>query len=174
MPGLLWSFGVGALGWLTAWLATNFVGKPLIDFFALRREIQEELTFSKDVSLPDMGIKYEYGDEAYDKERTIFDAAQTQFRKLGSKLIALNTYLFPPLRHLLRAMGFKIEDAAKHLLGLSRPCDEEERTVNRYQLEIALRFPHLDERHAKYVIEERKRRREAAEQRRKGNADQSS
>jgi hypothetical protein len=49
---------------LAASLATNVVGEPFMDFLALRREIQEELTFHKDVGLPDIGIKYEYHDEA--------------------------------------------------------------------------------------------------------------
>ena len=63
---------------------------------------------------------------------------------------------------------------AKELLQLSSAYDDDNRAVARYRVEIALRFPHSDERHAKYVIEERKRRREAAKQRRKADADQSS
>jgi hypothetical protein len=73
MPDTLWSFlgwfGAGALGWFGA----NFIGKPLMDFLALRKEIEEELTFLSNVDPPHIGIKYEYGDDAYDKYRNLFD-----------------------------------------------------------------------------------------------------
>jgi hypothetical protein len=48
--------------------------------------------------------------------------------------------------------------------------DDENRAVARYRVEIALRFPHSDERHAKYVIEMRKQRREEAAQKRQKDA----
>jgi hypothetical protein len=41
MLRVLWPFLVGVLGWIAA----NFVGKPVIEFFSLRKEIQEELIF---------------------------------------------------------------------------------------------------------------------------------
>jgi hypothetical protein len=45
MLNTLWTFLVGVLGWVAA----NFAGKPLVEFLALRKEIQEELTFLSNV-----------------------------------------------------------------------------------------------------------------------------
>ena len=174
MADLPWSFAWGVLGGFAAWLATNFVGKPFMEFLALRREIQEELTFLQNVDPPNTGTLYEFGDEAYDKELTEFNDARKKIERLASKLTALNTYFYPPVPHLLRALGFNIENATTRLRRLSGEHNYENATVLRYELEVSLRLPHLKEPFAKAVVANRKRRQKAAEQRRNVDADRSS
>jgi hypothetical protein len=161
MLSVLWPFLIGVLGWIAA----NFAGKPLIEFLSLRKEIQEELIFLSNVYSPRKETR-EYGEEAYNNERRMFSDAQTTIRRLGSKLNALNASLYKPLPYVLRAMGYDLNDAAKKLLGLSTQYDDNDRTLTRYGVEVALRLPHSEERWVQSITESR---REAAELRQKSH-----
>ena len=79
-------------------------------------------------------------------------------RRLGSKLSALNTSFYRPLSHLLFILGYKIDNAAKNLLRLSAEFEDDDRALSLYQIEVALRLPHSDEKLAKSIIEHRERR----------------
>jgi len=151
--------------------------KPWLEFLALRKDIQEELIFLFDLLRPpNISTKYEHGDEAYNAENRDFYDAQKKIRQLGSKLSAHNTFLnsspFRPTSYLLRKLGYKIDDASKKLLRLAQEYDQDDIIVTRYEVETALRLPHSEASWAQMVIENRKRRREAA-QRRKADADRS-
>jgi hypothetical protein len=175
MPDTLWSLGAGAIGWF----AVNLAVKPWLEFLALRKEIQEELTFLLDTHRPpNVDTKYEHGDEAYNTERQMFYDAQKKIRQLGSKLSAHNTFLssspFRPTSYLLRKLGYKIDDASKKLLQLAKEYDWDDITVTRYQVETALRLPHSEAIWAQAVIENRKRRQEERALERQADADRSS
>jgi DNA-binding transcriptional regulator WhiA len=71
-------------------------------------------------------------------------------------------------------LGYKIDDAAKNLLRLAAEFEDDDRALSLYQIEVALRLPHSDEKLAKSIIEHRGRRLEEAAQRRKTETDQSS
>jgi hypothetical protein len=149
MLQVLGTFLVGAIGWFAA----NFFGKPWIEFRALRKEIQEELTFSVNDDLPSKLTLFEHGDEVYNDEKKRFYDAQKNIRLLGSKLSALNTSLYRPLSYLLQTRGYKLNDAARNLLWLSKQFDADGRALTRCKIEVALRLPHLEQRWVQSMIE---------------------
>ena len=169
-PGLswirtLWPFGVGVFGWFTGilgavcgWLARNFLGKSILEFVRVRQEIQKELTYLSNVDLPSSRTFREGTAEDYEEEVRIFAEARGKVRRLGAKLSALNTSFYRPLSYLLRILGYKIDDAAKNLLRLSAEFEDDDRALSLYQIEVALRLHHSDEKLAKSIIEHRERR----------------
>ena len=148
MLRVLGTFLVGAIGWFAA----NFFGKPWIEFRTLRKEIQEELTFSVNDDLPSKLTLFEQGDVYNDEKKRFYDA-QENIRLLGSKLSALNTSLYRPLSYLLQTRGYKLNVAARNLLWLSKQFDADGRALTRYKIEVALRLPHLEERWVRSIIE---------------------
>jgi hypothetical protein len=164
----------GILGAVFSWLALNFPGKSILEFVKVRQEIQEELTNLSNVDIPSSQTFCEGTAADYEEEVRIFAEARGKVRRLGSKLSALNTSFYRPLSFLLRILGYKIDDAAKNLLRLSAEFEDDDRALSLYQIEVALRLPHSDEKLAKSIIEHRGRRLEEAAQRRKTETDQSS
>ena len=161
----------GILGAVFGWPALNFLGKQILEFVKVRQEIQEELTNLSNVDIPSSQTFRKGTAADYEEEVRIFAEARGKVRRLGSKLSGLNTSFYRPLSYLL---GYKIDDAAKNLLGLSTEFEDDDRALRLYQIEVALRLPHSDEKLAKSIIEHRERRLEGAAQRRKSETDQSS
>jgi hypothetical protein len=160
----------GILGVFFSWLTLNFLGKPFLEFRKVRQEIQEELTYLSNVDPPSQTTLYEGTEEDYAEEVKIFYDARRTMRRLGSKTSALS--LDWPLPYILHIFGYDLDKATKNLLHLSSEFESAKRTLSRYYVESALRLPHAEEWWAKKLIEDRKREREAAEQRRKADADQ--
>jgi hypothetical protein len=129
------------LGWiLTAvfgvagWLAASFLGKPFLDFLALRGQVHEEMVYRANVG-PMVG---------YDKEK--FDEAIEVLRRLGAKMHAMNISATPQLRWFFKYSKFDVATAAGNLIGLSNALSPLETTyddriphINKIQ--IALRLP---------------------------------
>jgi hypothetical protein len=164
----------GILGAVFGRLARNFLGKSVLEFVKVRHEIQKELTYLSNVDLPSSQTFREGAAAEYEEEVRIFSDARGKVRRLGSKLSALNTSLYRPMSYLLLILGYKIDDAAKNLLRLSAEFEDDDRALSLYQIEVALRLPHFDEKLPKSIIEHRERRLEEAAQRRKTETDQSS
>src|SRR5262249_11233503 len=59
---------------------------------------------------------------------------------------------------------YKIDDTAKNVLRLSAKFEDDDRALSLYQIQVALRLPHSDEKLAKSIIEHRERRLEKASQ----------
>lgn len=169
-----WFSGIplGVVNWLAGipavvfgWFALNFVGKPFLEFRKVRQEIQGELTYLSNVHPPSDTTFYEGTDEEYNEEIRIFAEACEKTRRLGSNLSALS--IDRTLVYLLRIFNYDLNKAAKNLLLLSIEVDDQRKIISRYYVESALKLPHINKSWAKKLMEEQKRGREAAEQRRK-------
>ena len=163
-----WSTGI--LGVFFSWLTLNFLGKPYLEFRKVLQEIQEELVYLSDVDPPSQELIYDGEEEDLKEAIRIFADAQQIMKRLGAKVNAISIDL--PLSYMLRLFGYDLDKAAKDLLRLSIHSEHDERTITRYNVESALQLPHANEWWAKRLIEDRKRKQEAAK-RRKASAGQS-
>jgi hypothetical protein len=126
---------LGIVGGFFAWIATNFLGKPLLDFLALRSQVQEEITFTGNVG-PMTAHTPEY------------DEAVESLRRLGAKMRATNVdaqlMLRRPLRWFLLKSGYDLEKAARNLIGLSNAMalPHDKRAGHITSIQDALRLPH--------------------------------
>jgi hypothetical protein len=130
-----------ALGWiLTAiagiagWLVASFLGKPFLDFLALRGQVHEEMIFTANVG-PMIG---------HDKET--YNKARESLRRLGARMHGMNVSATPQLRWFFNYFKFDLATAGGNLIGLSNALSPSETTyddrvyhVNKIQ--IGLRLP---------------------------------
>ena len=138
----LGSVGLGVLGGLLAWIAANFFGSPIRNFFTLRTEIRHEMMRLENVSPPKPHWTYpQYSKE--DLERMTRDSKQAQatLRSLGTRLKALGET--EPAVRAVRLLGFDPMGAALGLIGLSNVFLEhgKDRFQFREQVRKALKLP---------------------------------
>jgi hypothetical protein len=130
-----------ALGWiLTAifgiagWLVASLLGKPFLDFLALRGQVHEEMVFTANIG-PMMG---------HDKEAC--DKAVESLRRLGAKMQAMNVSATPQLRWFFNYFKFDLATAGGNLIGLSNALSPlettyDDRVPHINKIQIALRLP---------------------------------
>lgn len=137
MLHLLWVFAVGVLGWFAAY----FFGVPLINILIVRRQIHQELMFSSNIMLLCKEPLF------HEHNQRSFEDVQQRIRKLGARLSSLNTSLYQPLPFILRRVGYDFGGAARNLRHLFTELEDDERSLTRYRVEVALRLPHSEESH---------------------------
>ncbi|NQV21762.1 MAG: hypothetical protein HQ511_10140 [Rhodospirillales bacterium] len=116
---------------LAAFLAVNFIGKVIVGFHTLRREILAELGATANVS-------HREGNE------TRWDEAQAKLRSLGTGLRAMHDTSNKIVRLYFHLYGYNLSEASSGLIGLSNSLATlgYQRAAARYRIEKGLKFPH--------------------------------
>jgi hypothetical protein len=129
------------LGWIltiifgiAGWFVASFLGKPFLDFLALRGQVHEEMVFTANIG-PMMG----HDKEAYDK-------AVESLRRLGAKMQAMNVSATNQLRWFFNYCELDLATAGGNLIGLSNALSPletsyDDRVPHINKIQIALRLP---------------------------------
>lgn len=122
----------GFSGGLVAWFCSNYLGRPLIQFWELRSEAHTFL--------------YYYANMKFDRPPHSRNAedAQNCFRWLGVRVDTLRTSSLRLIMILLGLLGYNLEIAATSLIGLSNTLasgHEQDTTNFRVQAQQALQLP---------------------------------
>jgi hypothetical protein len=126
MGTYIWPFLFGAFGWLLTWLATNFFGKPYLDFRNLKSQVHQELIFTANVG-------------QVSRDTPDYSNAVDSLRHLGTQVLAV----VPPLRWGLNVCGYDLAKAGNGLIGLSNSLSEYDdgRTRHKAAVLTGLRLP---------------------------------
>jgi hypothetical protein len=116
---------------IIGYLGLNFVGKDIVSFRDLRREILQELDNTANVDQRE-------GDEAR------WDQASSKLRSLSVSLSALHETSNWIVRWYFWRYDYNLPNAARHLMGISNSLGGRDwhRASHRYKVEQALKFPH--------------------------------
>ncbi len=116
---------------LLCYLAYHFVGKDIVSFRALRREILQELDNTANVDQRE-------GNEAR------WDQASSKLRSLSVRLRALHETSNWIVRWYFWRNDYNLPNAASGLMGISNSLGGKDwhRASYRYRVEQALKFPH--------------------------------
>ena len=116
---------------IIGYFGLNFVGKDIVSFRALRREILQELDNTANVN-------QRKGDEAR------WDQANSKLRSLSVSLSALHETSNRIVRWYFWRYDYNLPNAARHLMGISNTLGGKDwhRASHRYKVEQALKFPH--------------------------------
>ncbi len=118
------------LGGPVAWLATHFVGKPLLHLYELRTKARIVLDMTANVSV------------SRKLENPEMKNAEKQLRSLGVEIGALDETAWRPVRWCIRLFGFNLPQAKGAMIGLSNalPKHDGSRAVYKHEAEKALRL----------------------------------
>ena len=121
---LLCTFLVGALGW---WV-TNWIAAPITDFENTRRQTREELHFHRHLS------------DQWRNEQ--IDEAATVLQRMSARIDGASVTSSGLVRWYFRKRGWDLAKAQSALLGLSNVLgtSADERTILRYEIEVAMGF----------------------------------
>jgi hypothetical protein len=139
LGSLVVTFVVGGLGWL----ATNFIAKPILDFYDLRRRTHEELIVAANIVIPgNVGAPQASDQDSSETKR--YERAYEALRRLGAQLAALDISVEQPARYFFKMQRYDLKVASQGLFAfansLSSPV-QEERFFPRNQVETALKLP---------------------------------
>lgn len=110
-----------------AWVVTNFVADPLLQFHRQRRAIHESLFFTANIG---------QGTNEAD-----FSSAVDELRRHAARLDALWQTAPRPVQTYLRRRGYDLELASRAITGLSNNLrNRDERKIERNDIEKALLF----------------------------------
>jgi hypothetical protein len=134
----------GLLVAVVSWFGLEFIGRPVRQFYDLRREVRRQLAFLANVSAaePRRQIVVDvHGRNIAEERRQRLQEAQRIFRDLGSQMIAF-AHSERPAARVVRLRGFDPAMAADGLIGLSNtlPKYGEERASHRAKIIKGLRF----------------------------------
>lgn len=85
----MWAAVTTVLLGVAGWLAASFFGRPLLEFYELRRDVHQEILFTDNIGTLELRP---------DGNRAKFDEAVITLRRLGTKLHAFNVRSRYPLR----------------------------------------------------------------------------
>ena len=104
---------MGMIGGILSWIATNFVGQPIIRFYKLRDHARSSLMFYSNV-----GLVFENKNPTEHPDWEKWLKAESAYRDLASDIqtLALN---YPSINRILTLRGYNLEVASRHLIGLS-------------------------------------------------------
>jgi len=124
MWGAIASFLLGGIGWFVA----SFFAKPLLDFLNLRNQVLEELIFTANVN---------------DERMPLYASARESLRRLGAKVLAINSTSYRPLRWFLSKCRYELgqNGAGGSLIGLSNSLNLPVRHLQIDKIEKGLRLP---------------------------------
>ena len=116
---------------IIGYLGLNFVGKDIVSFRALRREILQELDNTANVDQRE-------GNEAR------WDQASSKLRSLSVSLSAVHKTSNRIVRWYFWRNDYNLPNAARGLMGISNSLGGKDwhRASYRYKVEQALKFPH--------------------------------
>lgn len=126
MVPLIWTFAVGAIGWVL----THFCLKPILKFHRLREKTHETLEFTANVyHRPTDPARY--------------DQACDEIRRLAAQLRALHFSTNWAVRIYFQSRGFELGEAGSAMIGLSNTLSDKtgERAGLRWDAEKALKLP---------------------------------
>ena len=114
-----------------AWLIYAFVGKDILVFRGIRREVLHAIEHTANVS---QGFSTE---EQYRQSVDLL-------RSLGTRLNALGQTLNPAARYYFHMLGYDLDKSHRNLIGLSNSLGDFQwnRMAHRYAIEKGLRFSH--------------------------------
>jgi hypothetical protein len=101
MWSAIWFIILGGIGWL----GTNFFATPLLDFYKLRKQVDEEVNRTRDIWLAASTADH--------------DKAAGSLRDLGAKVRSTKTTASLLLRFYLFLLGYNLDKAGVSLIGLS-------------------------------------------------------
>jgi hypothetical protein len=102
----MWCGIVSVLLGVAGWFVTSFFAKPLLDFWNLRSQVQEEVIFTANVA------PIAAHDPRYRK-------TADSLRRLGAKVLAMNITESRPLRRYLSKCKYDLGKAGRGLINLS-------------------------------------------------------
>jgi hypothetical protein len=138
MTNVIVSFVSGACGGILAWLALDFVQKPIRGFFDLKKESIQVLTRYANVQARAKQVSLETERQILDlspEQETRLREAEAALRDCGAKFIAFarteTTALVP-----LRWLGYAPADVGNNFIGLSNSIGEYGSHRNHYQNKV--------------------------------------
>ena len=125
------------------WFAVQFLGRPIRNFFDLRRLVRHQMLFLANVPAPrprETCVTFEQI-QRYDTDLKNVREAQRILRELGSHLLAFGESE-PAACIVIKPLGFDPFIAGRNLIGLSNTLDRygTDRAALRKNVEEALRF----------------------------------
>ena len=136
---LLTVAATGGLGWF----AVQFLGRPIRNFFALRRSVRHQMLFLANAPAPqprETCVTFEQI-QRYDTDLKNVREAQRILRDLGSHMLAFGESETAACIA-IKPFGFDPSIAGRNLIGLSNTLDRHgtDRATFRKNVEKALRF----------------------------------
>lgn len=138
----------GAMGALAAWVALEFVGKPIRRFFDLKAEIARQLAVFGNVGARGVAEKYRgitlayTDDEITPQQLSRITSARDVFRDLSAQMRAFaDTETLAKL--VLRVLGYDPGRASRAMMSLSNNIEYygQERSEARQNVQTALKLP---------------------------------
>jgi hypothetical protein len=142
---ILWPFVIA----LVSWIALNAIGKPVLQFLDLRKEIRRTMLLYANVRArwtdrdwENVAIPETSGNELSPDENERLMQAQTQYRDLGVQMRAFADTESPTC-FCLKWFGFDPRQASSGLIGLSNSLSTygKERAFHTKTVTDALAFP---------------------------------
>jgi hypothetical protein len=135
---------LAAIGAALGWIILEFVGRPVRQFFDLRREIRRQIIFLE--NLDSVGLApADITPQVFDEYCKKLSKAATTLRDLGSQAIAFDQTEWLAAR-VVRLLGLMPMQAGRGLIGLANSLENSTETeAHRTIVHHSLRFDRMGE-----------------------------